>query len=294
MDAVCIKGDWDVALELDPNGDLLGVLVYHIRKYRGLTLILQPPMTAYNGIFLFYPHGTKGHTKISYQNKTTMALMAQLPKVSLYYQQHHPSLNNWLSLYWNKFKQTTRYTYILNKTLGQEALYQKLKGSMRRSFKHTTAACTIETMNDFDAFWPILKKSFDDRKKPVPYNKEVLRNLFTTFSKSQQLCVKVCKETLTGNYLSGLVMFSDKITTYNVASFHYKNTGTKNSFQFLIWKSIFECQSDYFDLEGSMIKEVEFFLRAFGGTLTPHYKIHKVYNPLLKIALSMSKPDFFD
>ena len=89
-------------------------------------------------------------------------------------------------------------------------------------------------------------------------------------------------------------MFSDSVTTYNVSNFYRKDAETKSSLQYLIWKSIFEVPTGLFDFEGSMLKDIEFFLRAFGGKLTPHYKVHKVHNPLLKLALTMFKPQFFD
>ena len=292
MDAVCVKGTWEVLIEKDQKDNLIGVLVYHIRRYRGFTLILMPPMTAYNGLYFFYPPGTKEHSKVSYQNKLTDKLIARLPKHSLYYQQYHPSYNNWLSLYWSGYKETTRYTYLLDKTLGEEVLLNNLKGNLRRSFRHVEESCTLED-HDFDSFWPQLEKSFNQRNKTIPYNKEVLINLFSAFQDRQQLTVKACRHNDTNELIAGVVLASDQTTTYYIASFYLQQAKPAGSLGYVFWKSIFSTDTQICDFEGSMLKDVEFFLRSFGGQLTPHYKIYKVPNLLLKWGLRIFKPEFF-
>ncbi len=292
MDAVCIKGDWDVILEKDPKGNLLGVLVYHIRKYRGFTLILMPPMTAYNGFYFFYPEGTKSHSMVSYQNKVTEALLAQLPKSSLYFQQFHPSYNNWLPLYWKNYRETTRYTYILDKSLGEDTLRKNLKGNLRRGFKHVEESCVIED-HGFESFWPVLEESFTSRNKPIPYNKEVIKRLFDTYQDKNILTVKACRHLESNKIISGVMLASDKNTTYYLASFYLPKVKPTGSMGYTFWKSIFSCDTKFCDFEGSMLKEVEFFLRSFGGELTPHYKVYKVHNPFLRWGLRLFKPDFF-
>jgi len=250
-------------------------------------------MTAYNGLYFFYPPGTKDHSRVSYQNKVTEALINRLPECSLYFQQFHPTYNNWLPLYWQNYKETTRYTYLLDKTEGEKALKKNLKGNLRRSFRHVEAACQIED-HGFDEFWPQLKKSFQIREKPVPYQKEVLKNLFMAFNDTKLLTVKACRHKASGELISGVVLASDNNTTYYIASYYLPNVKPVGSLGYVFWKSIFSCDTKICDFEGSMLKDVEFFLRSFGGQLTPHYKIHKVHNPLLKWGLRLFKPTFFD
>jgi len=293
MDAVCIKGDWDVILEKDPKGQLIGVLVYHIRRHRGFTIILMPTMTAYNGIYIFYPHGTKEHSKVSYQNKLTELLISRLPKCSMYFQQFHPSYQNWLTLYWKGYKQTTRYTYVMDKTIGEPTLRKNLKGNLRRSFKYVEEACVIEDIG-FEDFWPNLEKSFLQRNREVPYNYQLLKNVFKAFEGTDQFIVKACRHKETNELISGVVLASDKITTYYISSFYLPNAKPSGSLGYVFWNSIFASDTTICDFEGSMFKEVEFFLRSFGGQLTPHYKIWKIHNPLLKLAISIFKPRLLD
>lgn len=291
MDAVCVKGSWDVILEKDAKDRLVGVLVYHIRKKYGMKLILMPPMTAYNGIHIIYPHGTKGHKRISYQNRVSKSLIDQLPKCSLYFQQYHTDYTNWSGLYWEGYKETTRYTYLLDKTKGEEILRQNLKGTLRRSFRHVEENYTIVDQ-DFNTFWSSLEKSFGNRNKSVPYNKQVMTNLFATFGK-EHLTVKSCRHNTTGEMVCGVVVVSDSNTTYYLCNYYTPEIKPNGSLGYLMWRVVFERDTTICDFEGSMLKDIEFFLRSFGGQLTPHYKIYKVHNPLLRVALGLLKPQFF-
>ena len=291
MDAVCIRGSWDVILEKDAKNRLVGILVYHTRKKYGMTLILMPMLTAYNGIFIFYPPGTKGHSKISYQNRVTESLISQLPKCSLYYQQYHTEYTNWLNLYWQGYNQTTRYTYILDKRQGEDLLREKLKGTLRRSFRHVKNNFTI-VQQDFNSFWDALEKSFRNRQKEIPYNKQALSNLFSTFG-SDQLSAKSCIHNETGELVSGAVVVADKTTSYFIANYYTPTARPSGSLGYLMWRSVFDFETIKCDFEGSMLKEIEFFLRSFGGQLTPHYKIHKIHNPVLRLGLKIFKPQLF-
>ena len=292
MDAVCIKGGWDVIIERDEAERLTGILVYHHRKYYGFDLILMPPMTAYNGIYVLPLDGLSKYSFASHQNKVTEALISRLPKHSLYYQQYHPSFKNWLPLYWKGYKETTRYTYTIDSREGKEVLKKGLRDNLRRSIKNSEKACTIVEI-DIDTFLNEAEQSFAKRNKPMPINKAVLRKLCETFCETGQIKIRACKHADTGNYLSGAVIAMDKNTTYYLSSFFHPEAKPSGTMSHVIWDSIFSSEGRLFDFEGSIIKEVEFYFRSFGGELTPHYRIFSVPNPLLRVGLSLFKPNFF-
>ena len=290
MDAVCVKGNWDVALAKNGSGELTGVLVYHIRKYRGFTLILMPPMTAYNGIHIFYPSDYKVHKTISHEVKVTKELMDQLPKCSLYFQQYYPAFQNWLPFYWAGYKQTTRYTYLMDKTIGKETLKQKLKGNLRRSFNQLEKITEIRD-HDYDSLYPLLVKSFEKKNKPLPYNPKAVRQLFENFKGTDRIIAKGCHHKETGELMAGVVIARDKERNYGIINFNMPDATPNGALGYLIWETMFQLDTTITDFEGWMLKEVEFYLRAFGGQLSPHYKIQKIHNPILKLAISILKPD---
>jgi len=292
MDAVCVKGDWDVVLERDEDGGLVGVLVYHYRRYYGFNLILMPPMTAYNGIHIIYPQDKSDYSQVSHQYKVTESLISRLPQHSLYYQQYPPAFDNWLALYWKGYRETTRYTYVLDSEQGKTEATKELRDNLRRSIRNAEKACVIKEV-DFDTYWREAKASFENKQRPIPINKQALKNLCTSLCSVGKMKIRVCKNKETGQYLSGAVMAEDKDTIYYVSGFHHNAVKPSGSMAHVIWDSLFSSDKKQFDFEGSIIKEVEFYFRSFGGKLTPHYRIFKVPNPLLRLGLTLFKPNFF-
>src|SRR5689334_24058521 len=45
--------------------------------------------------------------------KILRAFATQLSRYKLFFQAFHPSSSNWLPFYWSGFRQTTRYTYVI-------------------------------------------------------------------------------------------------------------------------------------------------------------------------------------
>lgn len=291
MDAVCVKGDWGVVVSQDIDKNLQGVLVYHIRKYRGFTFILMPPLTFYNGIHLIYRENVKTHSKITYENEIIEDLISRLPKHDLYYQQYSPQIKNWNTLYWKDYKQSVRYSYIIDTEEGKDKIWNGLKGNVRRNIKKAEKLCYIETV-DFDTFWKSLEKSFTERGKTPPFNKTVLERVCNAMSKNNRGKISVCKHKETNEILAGNFTVSDKNSTYYICGYYNPQGKEIGGLSYLLWDNIISTQSKYFDFEGSMIKDIEYFFRAFGGELTPHYKVWKVNNALLRFLLKFKKVDF--
>lgn len=287
-----MKGDWDVVLKMDDAGVLEGILVFHIRKYYGFRLILMPPMTAYNGIHIFYPADLKGHSKASFQNRVSEELVSRLPKHDLYYQQYHPDYDNWLALYWMGYKETTRYTYLLDSSPGKEENKANLRDNLRRSIKNADRHTTIVDI-DLDTFLSEAEKAYATRKKELPIHKQVIRNLASAFTGSGKLHIRACRHNNTGQYISGAILAQDDGRTYYISSFYHAEAKPSGSMAHVIWEGIHGRTGKVFDFEGSILKDVEFYFRSFGGVLTPHYRIYKVPNFLLRKGLSLFKPDFF-
>jgi len=296
MDAVCLKGGWDVVLEQDEKGSLLGLLVYHHRKYRGFSMILMPPMTAYNGIYIIDQAAEQSkeqdYTRVSEHNRISEALINRLTKTSLYYQQYHTSYTNWLPLYWKGYKETTRYTYLLDAAQGKESAMKGLRDNLRRSIKNAEKRCIIKEI-PFTVFWEEAEKSFKNRSKALPINKTVLENLCNAFVSSGQIKIRAAIHNESGRILSGAVLALDDTATYYISSFYHPELKPTGTMAYVLWESIFMRQNKIFDFEGSILKEVEFYFRSFGGTLTPHYRIFKITNPLLNLGLTLFKPNFF-
>ncbi len=292
MDAVCIKGEWDVLLERNGGGKLLGLLVYHTRKAYGFNVIMNPLMTAYNGIYLLYPDKLTNYEKGHFTYKHTQALIDRLPKRSMYYQQYHTDYNNWLGLYWNGYKETTRYTYIVDSAVGKDEQWATLKNAIKKDITNAEKACNLVEI-DMKTFLNEAKRAFADRNKEQPANSEALTRLYDKLYPKGLLQILSAQHKETGEYLSAQIVVHDKNRSYALACYFKRQKELRTTLSYVIWHLIFSGERRYFDFDGSIIKGVERYIRSFGGELTPHYKIHKVSNPILRLGLNLLKPNFF-
>lgn len=293
MDAVCIKGRWSAVWLKDQNGNLEGLLVYHIRSYLGFRFILMPMMTAYNGVYLIYPEGAKQHTRISFENRVIPALYEALPKHDFYYQQHYPAFNNWLPLKWKGYKQSTRYTFLIDLDKSTDELWNNMKSNVRTNIRKTEEHCSLEK-GTIDLYWKHLVESCNKRQKKNLYNQEVLNNVYNALSPSGKCRIVFVKHKDSGEILGGIFLVNDKNTSYYVSGFYYPDKNPKYAFTYLIWEMLKSSTTHQFDFEGSIIPEIETFFRNFGGDMVPHFKIWKTNSFLLSCLLKFKKLDFID
>jgi len=294
MDAACLKGDWDVVFSEDADNNLEGVFVYHIRKYRGFTVLLMPAQTFYNGIYILPSVATKTTTRISREVKIIEKLLTQLPKYDLFYQQFSPRVTNALSFLWKDYKLATRYTYILDvSSKTEDQLWNGLKTKVRNKIRKAKDICRIEEI-DFDTFWQNCKTSFDSKNQAIPFNKEILKNVYEKFHSNNQCQINACVDNDSGEILAATFLSSDTHYTYYIAGYFNQERKESGALSYLLWHNISHTKTKFFDFEGSMIQKVEYFFRAFGGELTPHYKVWKIQSPLLRFILKFKKLDFLD
>ena len=161
---------------------------------------------------------------------------------------------------------------------------------MRRSFNQLEKITEIRDHN-YDSIYPLIVKSFEKKNKPLPYNPIAIRQLFENFKGTDRIIAKGCHLMETGELMAGVVIARDRSRNYGIINFNMPDATPNGALGYLIWETMFQLDTIVTDFEGSMIKEVEFYLRAFGGQLTPHYKIKKIHNPLLKLLFSIKKPD---
>ena len=282
MDAVCVKGDWDVIIERSNSGEVEGVLVYHFRKILGFTFILMPQFCFYNGIWLNYKEDLTNYQRHSFEHKLTNKLIDALPEFSFYYQQYPSSFKNWAPLLWKGFKQSTRYTYRIDTSRSQEELHSGLKANLKRNIKKAEGTCLIKSC-EFEEFWAALNDSYAQRSNP--FNKEILQRLYNALSPKAKCTLNLCVDKETNMVLAGNFIVYDDLCSYYLCGFYNPAGKEKAGLSYLIWYNIKHNQRDIFDLEGSMIKDIEYFFRSYSGEWVPHYRIWKInswISPLIK------------
>jgi hypothetical protein len=280
LDVVTNKS-WDVCAVIK-NNEIIATLPYYIRKYKGITFLDMPPLNQFLGPWI-KPDILKN---ISYRkyHEIIETLYSQLPEFGCCNHHWHYTYQNWLPLYWKGFKQTTRYTYIIPFEQSIETTWENINYSTKREISKCQQNYKVESLDDFDAFFNLVKENFLIKKKNNPLN-------YSMFSELDKACRINNNRLILGAFdnsksLHGVIyLLFDSSSVYYIAG-GCDSTGFKDeAIKLLIWEAIKIANERklVFDFEGSMMKNVEFFFNSFGSIQQGYFAISKVNSKRLLI-----------
>lgn len=292
LDAVCGEDSWNVALSFDGGGKINGALPYFLTRKMGLPVIQMPPFTTYAGPWMLLPDDPTMKPPRTYalQKQILGDLVSQLPKVAFYSQNFYPDCTNWLPFYWKGFRQTTRYTYVLENLGDLDAIYDNFKRTVRTDLKKAEAQVEVFTADDVALFYEINAKSYQRQGRRIPYPTTTLFALDKALEARVQRRIYFAKDRQSGAIHAALYVAWDDQTTYSLLSgvdADFKNSAAAH---LLFWRAIQDASKmeKQFDFEGSMIEPIEHVLRSFGATQKPYFRIFKFGNRFLEAAAVLS------
>ncbi len=133
LDTVCGHENWDVVV-IEKGGLIAATLPYMRTKRYGLCFITMPPLTKALGPWLRAYDG-KIAAEYAHQKELFTKLIQSLPRFDYFCQNFHPNITNWLPFYWQGFKQTTWYTYVLDDLGDLQTIFSGFQGNIRREIK---------------------------------------------------------------------------------------------------------------------------------------------------------------
>lgn len=285
LDAVCGEDSWNVVLTEDQQGKIAGALpYYHIRRF-GLPMITMPPFTAYAGPWIKFPEEEMKLTRASSCEKQILAdLAGQLPRVAFYSQNFLTGFQNWLPFYWLGYRQTTRYTYVIDELRNPEMIFDHFKQTLRTDIRKAEKLVTVTYDGDLEAFYKLNRLSYERQGRKIPYSIRTIKRLDIALSERGQRNIYFARDQVSGQSHATLYLAWDAHTAYCLLSgvdARFKQSAAPH---LLYWQAIKDSAArglQRFDFEGSMIEPIEHVLRAFGATQLPYFRIFKTRNRLL-------------
>lgn len=281
-----IHKNWDVAVVGQPK-QTIAVWPYFFRKKGPWKVISSAYFTPYVGPYIIYPEDQKPSTKVSFEHKTTQALIEQLPKVASIEQKFHLNFNNGLSFQWNNFEERIGYTYVLDLNQSKENLWSNLRENIRRQIKK--AEKDLITYNDFNAHLveKLFQSTFAQQNSDYPIGDEKIIERLVSFINNHQSGNVLFAKDKKGNINAVNTCVYDAETAYYLiggSEAKFKNSGAMS---WLMWQQILAAKEKgcrTFNFEGSSIPSIERFIRGFGGELKSYHQIYKLNSKSLKIA----------
>jgi hypothetical protein len=220
---------------------------------------------------------TKYASALEHRQTVCKQLIDRL-KPRIFLQNFPYPFTDWLPFYWAGYKQTTRYTYLLNDMQDPDRLWENMSQNTRRNIKKAreTYHVTVKRGIPVDDFLRVQAQTFARQQRKNKQPADVLRRLVET-------CRKRGQGELWGGYddegrlHAAVFVVWQKRSAYYLAGGGDPSLRQSGAHSLVLWEAIryVSGYSDVFDFEGSMLPGVERFFREFGGIQTPYFAISK-------------------
>lgn len=291
LDTVCGSDRWDAIISTDKGGNPVGVLPYHTTKKLGMDFVMMPMLTPCLGPWLLYPEEQKLTNRYSFEKKVLTDLLRQLPSCTFYRQHFHYSQQGWLPFYWAGYRQTTRYTYVLNNIKEHDQLLRNIKSNIRNKINKGKHSIYIKTGDNIDKFYDVNTLTFARQGLQIPYTKDFFdridtelssrgqRKIFFGYNDKQQLC-------------GAVYIVWDAKSAYCLAMGKDPSIQASEVIPTLLWEAIRYVSDfvDVFDFEGSMLESVEQLFNSFGAERKAYHAVYKSKNILINTMLRIRYP----
>lgn len=263
-----------------------GIPLYFERHY-GITVCTMPKLTRAWGVIM-RPLEGKRFAAVSRETKILRVFAAQLASHKLFFQAFHSSLPNWLPFYWSGFRQTTRFTQVLDdlSDLGRiwHGMSESARGQVKKAEKTglTVIPCGIEDVYRCEC------ESFRRQAKKPSHTEFLLRNVYEAATENGNgACFAVVDRE--GTVHSARLLVWDDDRTYNIVAGADSELRGSGANSLGVWHAIqFAAQhSRALDFAGSMIEGIARFNRNFGAKQVPYNYVMKapaLVNCYLQIA----------
>jgi hypothetical protein len=283
LDAVA-PGRWGEAT-CERNGRVVARLPYVVRGRPRLGMLTQSSLTQTLGPWV-EPSSARPARALAREHELLGELEAGLPRASAFSQQFSPAVLNALPFHWAGYHLEVRYTYRLEGLESTDALWDGLRGNVRREIRK--ARTRVEVVDDLglDRFYDVLSKTYTRQRIPTPHSLAELERLEAACARRGAGATLFARDDAGQVHAVAWAVWDRRAAYYLLAGAepHLRNSGASS---LLVWEAIMRARAvtDVFDFHGSMLQPVERFFRAFGGRQTPYLSVTRM-SQALRLALT--------
>ncbi|KEI97158.1 CoA-binding protein [Clostridium botulinum A2B7 92] len=274
LDAVQSK--FKIYVCIDKGNNILGGMILPESKPE---YFFMPMLTQTLGILLQDFSELKYVNKISKEKDIIESLVNSIPNFKSYSINFNYNFTNWLPFMWKGYNQYCRYTYVIENLENLDFVYDNMKSNIRNKINKCLNS-RMEIVSDLyiEDFYSINKKTFKRQGIDIPYSINFLKNFHRAISEnnaSKMFFALNNDEIHAVNYI-----VYDKKSALNLLAGgdpKFRNSGAQC---LNLWEAIkfSSTVTQKFDFEGSCLRNIEEFFRAFGGNQKMYFNIWKKQN----------------
>ena len=249
-------------------------------------MLTQPPLTQTLGPWV-ERSGAKAANALSDEMELLTALEAALPRAEAFLQHFSPTMLNALPFFWAGYGIEVRYTYRLDGLGSEEALWDGLRGNIRREIRKARKRVEIREDLGLDLFHAVWAKTFSRQGLEPPHSLQALARLDAACAARGARAMLFAQDEADRVHAVTYVVW-DEHAAYYLLGGSDPGLRTSGAASMLMWEAIMRARevTGTFDFEGSMLKPVERFFRAFGGRQAPYLRVSRA-TPAARAALAM-------
>jgi len=276
LDAVCPEG-YQLLRVKRGERIVAGMALPNPERHRGARVIGWPRLTQTLGPLLAPQTPGKYETKLSNEMELLRELVALIPPVDALFFNCHHSFTNWLPFHWAGYQQTTRYTYVLEDLSDLHNVYEGMATNTRRNIRKChKAGIVVEECEDIETFLPLLRLTFIRQDMELPYTEELVRRIDAACAARNARKIFAARDR-EGNIHSIQYNIYDNKCMYYLMQGSDPDLRSSGAALLTQWHAIQYAAgvTGTYDLEGSMIENIERVFRSFGAVQRPFFTIFK-------------------
>lgn len=269
------------------GNDLVAGIPVIFEKRFGMTICTMPRLTPTWGVVM-QPLPGKTATVLAREMKILRAFASELSKFTPFFQAFHPNLLNWLPFHWDGFRQTTRFTYVIDDLSDLRRVWDGVSSSTHGQIYKAQKAGLEFVPCGIDEVYRCEFQSHVRHGAPPHHSESILRRIYESARQNGcGACFAVIDRERQVH--SAWCLVWDGQRGYNLVGGVDDDLRKSGANSFGVWKAIefLSQRTSVFDFAGSMIEGVEKFNRGFGAKQVPYNYIMKA-PALLHCALQLA------
>lgn len=281
LDMVCGEGFWGAAT-VQKNGRTVAALPFFQKQKLHWRYVTMPRLCKQMGPYLM-----PEFRSLKWEMRLYEELIRLLPEnLAAFEQNFNYAVTNWLPFYWQGFRQTTLYSYVLPLDDSEALIFKNIEKNYRQKIRAAQEALAVRDDLPVSELYRLVGLSFERQGLGQSFDLQFLQNLCAGLS--QHSCGKMffALDPQNNAVHSAALLVWDEHTAYYLMSGDDPALRSSGAGVLLKWEAIRYAKNvlgvSVFDFEGSMIPGIEQGRRDFGAQQRPYFRVRKEWSVLWK------------
>jgi len=269
LDAVA-PGRWQ-AVEIRQDGQVVGRLPYATKRRFGLTALGSPTLTPWGGPWI-KPSGAKLANELGHQHEVLEQLIQGLPRADRATISCAPEFQNLMAFHWAGYGLKLGYTYRLSDLGNSQRLWDDMRENVRRGCRKAERLTEISAEHGVGTVIAAMEKTFRRQDMDMSGWFPTLERIDDVMGRRNQRAIYAAEDAQGRIHAAVYIAYDDRHSFYLCGGGdpELRNSGAH---ALTLWHAIKDSatRSQMFDFEGSMVRNIETFVRGFGPRQVPRF-----------------------